>query len=104
MNVKSLERCFNEKIGRKEGNIVDTVEDKLQNAILTAIDIITPKIGLAIRSINASSGQDATSVMAGSERGEHIGISALFETYPKGTMHYMCLIRMMRLEILFQAS
>ena len=62
-NVKTLERCFNEKIGREMTNIVDTVEDRVQNAILTAIDnIIAPKIELAIRSINASSGRDVASV------------------------------------------
>ena len=41
--------------------------------------MITPKIYLAIRSINASSGRDATSVNANSERGEHAGVSAFFE-------------------------
>ena len=61
-------------------NIVDTVEDRIQNAILTAIDnIVAPKIELAIRSINASSGRDVTSVTANSERGEHVGIYAPFE-------------------------
>ena len=61
-------------------NIVDTVEDRIQNAILTAIDnIVTPKIELAIRSINASPGRDATSVSASSERREHVGINASFE-------------------------
>ena len=45
------------------GNIVDTVEDRIQNAILTGIDSInTPKIELAVRSVNASSRQDATSL------------------------------------------
>ena len=40
-------------------NIIDPVEDKIQNAILTAIDnIVAPKIELAIRSKNASSGRD----------------------------------------------
>ena len=44
MNVKTLERCFNEKIDGQMGNIVDTVEDKFQNAILTAVDSFdTPK-------------------------------------------------------------
>ena len=72
MSVKTLERCFNERIDRERSNIVDTVEDRIQNAILTAIDnIITPFIELAIRSINASSGRDATSVSANSERREH---------------------------------
>ena len=50
MNVKTLERCFNERIDWEMSNIVDTVEDRIQNAILTAIDnIVAPKIELAIR-------------------------------------------------------
>ena len=80
MNVKTLERCFNERIDREMSNIVDTVEDRIQNAILTAIDnYVAPKIELAIRSINASSGRDATSVAANSEYREHVGINASFE-------------------------
>ena len=80
MNVKALERCFNEKIDREMSNIVDTVEDRIQNAILTAIDnIVAPKIELAIKSINASSGRDATSVSANSERREHAGVDTPFE-------------------------
>ena len=79
-NTKTLERCFNERNDREMSNIVDTVEYRIQNAILTAIDNITaPKIELAIRSINASSGRDVASVTANSERGEHIGINASFE-------------------------
>ena len=80
VNVKTLERYYNEKIDRERGNIVDTVEERIQNAFWTAIDSInTPKIELAIRSINAFSGRYATSVMASSERGENIGITAPFE-------------------------
>ena len=80
INVKTLERCFNESIDREMNNIVDTVEDRIQNAILTAIDnIVAPKIELAIRSINASSGRDATSVSANSERREHVEIITSFE-------------------------
>ena len=80
MNVKNLERCFNERIDREMSNIVDTVEDRIQNAILTAIDnIVAPKNELAIRSLSASSGRDATSVSANSELGEHVGINASFE-------------------------
>ena len=80
MSVKTLERCFNERIDREMSNTVNTVEDRIQNAILTAIDnIVTPKIELAIRSINASSGRDATSASAGSERREYVGINASFE-------------------------
>ena len=80
-NVKTLERCFNEKIDREMANIVDTVEDRIQNAILTAIDnIIAPKIELAIRSISASSGRDVASVSVNSERKQQVGISAPFES------------------------
>ena len=80
MSVKTLERCFNERIDREMSNIVDTVEDRIQNAILTASEnIVAPKIELAIRSINASSGRNANSVSANSERGEHVGISTSFE-------------------------
>ena len=80
INVKFLERCFNERIDREMSNIVDTVEDRIQNAILTAIeDIVAPKIELAIRSINESLGRDVTSVTANSGRGEGVGIDASFE-------------------------
>ena len=80
LNVKALERCFNERIDREMSNIVDTVEDRIENAILTAIDnIVAPKIELAIRSINASSGRDVTSMSASSERRERAGINASFE-------------------------
>ena len=80
MSVEALERCFNERIDREMSNIVDTVEDRIQNANLTAIEnIVAPKIELAIRSINASSGRDVTSVTANSERGARVGINASFE-------------------------
>ena len=80
VNVKTLERCFNERIDKETSNIVDTVEDRRQNAIFTAIDkTITPKIESAIRSIKGSSGRDVTSVAANSERGEHVGIKASSE-------------------------
>ena len=84
MSVKTLERCLNERIDREMSNIVDKVEDRIQNAILTAIDnIVAPKIELAIRSINASSGRDATSVSANSERRERVGINSSFENASK---------------------
>ena len=79
LDVKTLERCFNERIDREMSNIVDTVEDRIQNAILVAIDnIVAPKIELAIRSINASSGQDVTSVSGNSERRDQERINASF--------------------------
>ena len=84
MGMKTLERCFNERNDREISNIVDTVEGRLQNAILTANEnIVAPKIELAIRSINASSGRDATTVSANLERREHVGINASFENASK---------------------
>ena len=90
VNVKTLARCLNERIDREMGLIVDTVEDRIQNVMLTAIDsIISRKIDLAIGSLNASSGRDANSVVANSERGEHIGVYALFQNVSerKNTLH-----------------
>ena len=79
MNVETLERCFNERIDREMNNIVDTVEDRIQNAILTAIDnIVAPKIELAVRSINASSGRDVASASGNSERRELEGVNTSF--------------------------
>ena len=60
--------------------LIHTVENRIQNAILTANDnIVAPKIELAIRSLNASSGRDATSVSANSERMENVGINTSFQ-------------------------
>ena len=90
VNVKTWERCFNERIDKEMSNIVDTVEDRIQNAILTAIEIIVaPKIELAIRSIKASSGRDVTSVAANSERGELVGTNVPFENASRNnnTLH-----------------
>ena len=79
-NVKTLERCFNERLEREMSIIVDTVEDRIQNSILTTIDnTVAPKIELAIKSKNASPGRDVTSVTASSERGEHVEINTSFE-------------------------
>ena len=65
-----MERCYSEGIDRETGNIVDFVEDRIQNVILTAINsIITPKIELAIRLMNAYSERNVTIAMENSERG-----------------------------------
>ena len=61
-------------------SIVNTVEDSIQNSILTAIDsIVAPIMELAIRSINAVPGQDATNFTAISELGEQVWMTAPFE-------------------------
>ena len=69
MNVRTLERCFTDRIDRELVKILDSIEDRIQNAIWTVIDIIiTPRMELATKSINESSGRDAVSVTANSER------------------------------------
>ena len=103
VNAKTLERCFNERIDREVSKIVDTVENRIENAILTAIDsIIAPKIELAISSINASTGRDATRVTANSERGDILGLLPLLKTHLKTVMYYSYQIRMMRLKTVFR--
>ena len=43
VNVQSLEICLPYRVVRELVNVVETVEDRIQNAILTTIDnIITP--------------------------------------------------------------
>ena len=72
------------------GYIVDAVRDRIRKAILTSRDsIITPIIELAIRSTNASSGRDVTSVMASSESGELLEITAPLgnESERNSTLH-----------------
>ena len=61
VNVKTLERCFNERIDREMSNIIDTVKDRIQNAISTAIEnIVAPKIGLAINQFTNSQNPEYT--------------------------------------------
>ena len=63
VKVKTLERCFIERIDWELSNIFDTVENRIQRANLTTTDFnIAKKIELAIRSKIASSGRDATSL------------------------------------------
>ena len=91
VGVITSERSYNKKIGGGMCNIVDTVEDGIQKAILTAIDsIITIKIKLALRSMNASSGRDATSVMASWKRRQNKRLLPFSKTYPKRTIRYIC--------------
>ena len=57
LKTQIFERCFNGRIDKEKGHTVDKVEDRIQNAIFTAIDkIITPSFELAVKSKNASSG------------------------------------------------
>ena len=90
VNLQNLESSSNERIDNEMGIIVDTVEDWIQNAILTAFDKnFTPRIELAVWSIFASSGRDATCVTAILKHGERVGIFASFENVSqrKNTIH-----------------
>ena len=44
VNAKTLEKCFIEGIDREMSNIVEIVEDRIQNAILTAITLLLLKL------------------------------------------------------------
>ena len=80
MIVRTLKRRLNENAGCEMGNIVYTVEDKFQNAFLTSnYGNFNRKIDLAIRSVNASSERDTTSVLANLERDEHQKFTGVFE-------------------------
>ena len=90
VDVQTWERCFKEMIDREMSKTFDTVENRIPNAVSTAIDNInTPCNDLAVRSINASSGPVATSITLSSGRGEPIGITASFENVctRKNTFH-----------------
>ena len=80
LNVQTLQMSPTDKSDREMVNIVDTVEDRIQNTILTSSDnIIIPRIELVVRSKNASSGRDAANVTANSERWEHTEITVSSE-------------------------
>ena len=84
MNVQTLERSVARRIVRDLGNIVNTVKDRSQSAILTVIDnIVTARIELTFSSIKMSYGRDTTSVKANLERGEHMGINICFQNESK---------------------
>ena len=76
MNVQAFERFLTDMIERETGNVVEMLADRIQNAILNAIDNI---FNLVVRSKKAPSARDTTSVTANSEGGEHISITASFQ-------------------------
>ena len=90
MKVEILERCLTAWIDREMGYKVDTVEDKIQDGILSVFDRnITSSIESALRLTKASSGRNFASVSANSQRGEHIGITCSLENASDGenTIH-----------------
>ena len=84
MNIQKLETRFSEGIDTEMGNIVDMVENRTQNEMLTEIDIIiTHSIEIVVRSFTESFGRDAAIFGLMSERGECIGITASFKNVSK---------------------
>ena len=64
VQLRTLKRCFNRRSDMEIDNFVDTIKDRIQSVILTAIVIIfIPNIDLAFKSTNASSEQDSASVI-----------------------------------------
>ena len=88
VNVKTLENCFNEWIDRERTNIVDTFEDRIQNAILTAIDsIVVPKIELTTRSKTRPLDQTRPVSRQIQSVGNLYGLLPLLGMYPKRIIH-----------------
>ena len=105
VNVENWERFFNERIDREMGNNVDTVGNRIQIAILTAIDsIITLKIKLAIRSKNATSGRMPPVLWQFQSVEKTYCLPLLLKTCRKGTIHYMCEKEMTRLVANFRTK
>ena len=99
--VQTMLITLTARTAREMGNAVETVEDRIQNAILAAMDnVITPRIELALRSLDASSGQEAASVTSTLDRREQVGLLPLLRPYPLEKLHFMNWIWMMRLEVI----
>ena len=76
VDVQTLGISLTDKIFRQMGIIAQAVEDRIQSAFLTAMNnFVITRIWSAVRSLNASSGQDLASIAAISEQ---IGIIVSF--------------------------
>ena len=76
VDVQMLKRILTNRNTNEMSNVVEKLEEKILNALLTAMDnIIIPRIELAVRSMKASSGQDIASVTTNSESSEQLEIS-----------------------------
>ena len=77
---QTWEKSLTKRFAREMGNIIETVEKKIQSALLSAMDnLLTPRFELAVRSMNASSRLDTVSVTAILECGEQVHIISSFE-------------------------
>ena len=90
MDVQTLEKTSIDRVAGEIANVAETVKIRIQNAFLSALDNnVTPKIGLLVRSLNASSGRNAASATTNLELGEQVGITASFEnvSHRRNTFH-----------------
>ena len=91
LNVRTLERCFIEKVEREISNIADTLEDK-KTAILTATDsIVAPKLQFAVRSKKHVLWRRSDHCHGKFGTWEHIGITTTFENVSErnNTLHVL---------------
>ena len=80
MVIQTLEINLTDKIYGELGKVVDTVQDRIPQTILAAVNsIVTLRVELAVRFLKASFGQDFANVMAISEREEQPGVRAVFQ-------------------------
>ena len=62
---------IDDKIGKAVDNVVMTVENRMHDAIFTAMDkVIIPRVEMAVRSITGSSGRGHNSVVKNPNRGD----------------------------------
>ena len=64
VGMHTLEKNFADKIGREVDSVMTTVETRVENVEMTAIEnLVIPTVELAMKSVDASSGRGAESVV-----------------------------------------
>ena len=80
VDVHILEKNNVSKVRSGVDSVMTTVETKVQNAVLTEIGIlVTPRVELAMKSVNASSGQVGGSVVIDPDQGVFQEISKAYK-------------------------
>ena len=82
LDIQTLETSLIDRIAREVSCVVEKIENRSQNAVLTSMfSNIIPCNELVVISMNASSGRNVGSITANSERGEQVErITAFFES------------------------
>ena len=64
MDTQAIERNFTDRVHGEVDNVVAEDETRVHDAILTAMEsLVVPRVEVAMKSINASSGRDPESVV-----------------------------------------